>query len=167
MTKRHLPAALLYVLLASAAAHGQTVYKCKDAKGQTSFQHQPCDGEGRGAIDVKPANVVDGEPKGDRALRAEATRNAAVRSAQARGELSPHMNYDEILGTIRGPGGPVSVGGNTAGSARANKYAPVLVPCYSDLEIRNATMDASSVTKSPEQKRQARIRERVMRNCYK
>jgi hypothetical protein len=161
---------LLITLALLACAHqaeAQTVYKCKDAKGQTSFQHQPCDGEGRGAIDVTPANVVDGRPQGDRGTRAEAVRKAEVRAAQARGELSPHMTYSEAITTLRGPAGPVSVGGSSVSSSRSNKYAPVLVPCYSDLEIRNATLDASSVTKSEDQKRQARIRERVMRNCYK
>ena len=155
------------VFLVAHQAQAQTVYKCKDEKGQTSFQHRPCDGEGRGAISVAPANVVDGRPEGDQASRAEAVRRSEVRAAQARGELSPQMTYSEALTTLRGPAGPVSVGGNTVSPARANRYAPVLTPCYSDLEIRNATMDASSVTKSEDQKRQARNRERVMRNCYR
>ncbi len=150
-------------LVVSASVQAQTVYKCKAANGQTSFQHQPCDGERRGAIDVAPANVVDGRPEGDRATRAEAARRDEVRSAQAKGELSGAMNYGEAMDTLRGPSGPVSVGG---GTTRASRYAP-LVRCYSELEIRNASMDASSATKSDDQRRQARIRERVMRSCLK
>jgi hypothetical protein len=149
-------------------SHGQTVYRCKDAAGKVSFQQQPCDGEGRGAINVAPANVVDGQPEGERLSRAEAARRAEVRAAQARGELSPRMNYSETLETLRGPAGAVSVGSPGAATApgRASRY-PGLTPCYSELEIRNATLDASSTTKSEEQKREARIRERVMRRCFR
>lgn len=154
------------VLFAAASAQAQTVFKCKDAKGQVSFQQQPCDGERNGAIDVQPSNVVDGKPEGEAGTRAEAVRRAEVRSAQARGELSAAMTYSEAMQTLRGPGAPVSMGGPTAAPLRPSRYT-ALQPCYSEREIRNASMDASSVTKSEEQRRAARIRERVMRACLR
>ena len=118
--------------------HAQTVFKCRDAKGQVSFQHQPCDGNGTGAIAVQPPNVVDGKPDGDRISRAALARRERIEAIHRRYEARNQV---------------------AAGST--------LRPCYTELEIRNATMDASSSTKTREQRRAAERREIQMRSCLK
>lgn len=167
MTHATIPAAAIAVLaLVASPAQTQTIFKCTDAKGQTSFQHQPCDGKRTGAIAVAPANVVDGNPQGERQVRSDAARRSEVRSAQARGELSSAMTYEEMMQTLNGPAAPVQLDGRSAPRSRYERY-PSRVRCYTELEIRNATLDASSITKSDAERRAAKRLEQKMRRCTK
>lgn len=89
------------LLLGTASA--QQVYKCLDANGQTVFQHHAC-ASGRGmAIEVPPMNIVEGNPAGERGLRAEAARSAAAQLAIARGYLIEGMTESEMRQVLGSP----------------------------------------------------------------
>ncbi len=156
-------AAVLVAVVASlgaGACSAQQVFKCKTPAGTWSFQSAPCDGNGSGAIAVKPANTVDGKPAGER----EILRSANVRAAKERGELVPEMTAREMRETINGPAGATGLSG--ASSSRADRYR-YLKPCYSDQEVRNVEMEASSITRTPSQRRDAQSRADRMRECYR
>lgn len=127
-------AALLLVQFGPVRA--QTVYKCKGENGQASFQQQPCDGHGTGAVEVKPMNTVEGRPDGERRVRREAAASERREAAERR--------YNERLQRIQD--------------------ATRLRPCYTELEIRNATMD-KSFARSLQEKRAAERLEYQMRSC--
>lgn len=126
------------LILAAGPLQAQTIFKCTDAKGQPIFQHQPCDGARSGAIAVQPMNTVDGKPAGEALTREEIQRRER-RAAVIR-------KWEQERPTVT---------------------RPAAQPCYSELEIRNATLDASSATRSSSDRRAAQRRESQMRACVR
>lgn len=179
-----LAAALLF---AAAPAAAQTLFKCTAADGRVTFQQQACastQGHGQ-AVNVQPANVVEGDPAGDAGVRASAARNAAVRSATARGQLVYGMstqelqqvmgapsvvNTDEFNGRVRQQHVYRSADGATRyvytqdGQVTGVQVRPGVAPtprpgCRQASEINSARFELSSRTRTPEEK--ARIQARV------
>jgi hypothetical protein len=182
---------LVGALGAMGTASAQTVYRCVQPGGQVAFQDAPCaPGSGR-EIEVTKPNLVQGDAAGGQRMRAEWERSSAVRSALARGEVIEGMTADEVRQVL---GRPVAVRRSVAQGQTVERLdfeAPdgtrrrvtlregttVAVdssiplrprggqPCHSEKEIRNVEFGASSVTRSPEEKRALRERVREMRAC--
>jgi hypothetical protein len=73
-------------LVACAAPTGaQTVYRCSGPAGETVFQQKPC--AGGVAVDAKPANIVEGEPSGDRLSRGAIASAAQLRAEPEQADL--------------------------------------------------------------------------------
>lgn len=177
----HLHLALLTALLALVAgpAAAQTVYKCPGPNGSPVFQDSPCVGAKGAQVDATPANVIEGNPSGEAALRGQAQRSSYVRSAQARGLVVDGMTQSEMQQVMGQPlvvntdlyNGQVrqqhvyrdGAGGrryiyttNGVVTAVQERPAPVGSPrqqrCYTALEIGNAETSASSITLPPDQR---------------
>jgi len=97
-----LAAAAMALLAWALPATAQPVYRCT-VDGKITLQQTPCTaGEGQ-RLEVRPANVVEGNPAGNASLRAEAARAAAVRSNMARGQLSTGMTERELVQMLGQP----------------------------------------------------------------
>jgi hypothetical protein len=177
----------LALLALSGSAAAQTVYKCRQSNGQVAFQQAPCDGAGTGAMQVQPANVVEGEPAGDAGVRAQAARNLAAQRAVARGQVVDGMtdsevrqvlgqpetvNTDVINGVVRRQ--YVYRNGNDTryvytrdGVVNGVQYRPGTTvassrPCYSQQDVSNAFTSASSITLTEPERQRLHQRARDM-----
>ncbi len=174
------------------------VNKCTDPKtGQVTYSDAPC---ASGAVKQPPpdlrANLVEGDPDGDRSLRREALRSAQLRESIERGQVALGMREAEVLASWGQPSTvntSVYESGTTKqwvypragtgvqyvytrdGVVTAVQTRPDIShtlpganrpgPCYSDQAIRNAYTSASSITLSPERRREMLDRIAKMRPC--
>jgi hypothetical protein len=187
----------LATLLATSLASAQTMYKCTGADGRVAFQQAPCDSARGGkaeAVRVPQANVVEGNPAGEAAVRSEAARSQAVRLALARGQLITGMtesevvqllgqpevvNTDNIEGRVnrqlvyRYPDGSTRYVYTRNGYTYASQERPstgvVRQPerrtCFTDGEIHSANVEAGRITYTEGQKARNRAEvERMKQN---
>lgn len=186
-------ALLLAVLLLTwqAGAVAQSIYRCTDAKGQPVFQQHPCEPGAGGRVEVRPINTVDGDPDGDRTLRAQAARGQAVDLAIARGQVREGMTdaeMSQVMGqptavntsvvngqvsrqyVYRYPDGSTRYVYTRDGEVWAGQHQEPLrrratEPCYGAQEIANQRTTASSVTASPAARQAAERQLEVMLGC--
>lgn len=184
-----------------ATGSAVAVNKCTDPKtGQVTYSDAPC---ASGAVKAAPpdlrANLVDGNPDGERRLREDAMRSARVRELVERGQVAIGMTEGELLASR---GQPIVVNTSTyahgttkqwvfGGSGTATQYVyteggvvtaiqhrPSVsvgsyagrgdrpdAGCYSEQAIRNAHTSASSITLTPERRREMLDQIGKMRPC--
>jgi len=167
--------------LTSQIADAQQVYKCKAANGINVFQQYPCEAGQGGSMQVKP-NVLDHSgQRNQAAARREAQRGKAldsgglIVSGMSVTELRQRLGDPVVVNTDRGEFGVrqqfvyryadgmtryvydiyVSDGRVTTVQERPSLPGRSNAPCYSGLEIRNATVSARALDLGPEGRDQA------------
>lgn len=134
--------ALLWGLAAAGAASAQ-VHRCPAADGSLVLQQTPCPGGAE--VQVRPIPMMGGTLLGD---PARASADAAT-DASADEKASPRAASSAA-------GGAPRLGAKPARSVRG---------CPSTLTIRNAEVGASSITLSPQERRQRQAEVARMRAC--
>lgn len=189
---RRLPFIALFAVLGSLAAPAaaQKIFRCTGPNGQAVFQQSPCH-DGR-EVNSAPANIVDGNPAGERQTRQRAQRDAEIRAAMQAGRVVPGMSEAQLLQVwgqpvdvatevrdgvtlkrqvFNGPTGErvaiTEEGVVTATRLRPAKHkaSPAAEPCHNEQEIRNAFTEASSTTISAERRRALQKRAEAMQRC--
>lgn len=173
-----LAALTMTLLLLAGAAGAQTIYRCTGPGGQPSFQQAPCDGDKRGAIEVRPINSLEPFP----ALQERVARNAAGAGTMSEADMVQALGHPSVVNTdvVNGQVTRQHVYQYGDGSRRyvytrdgevfAAQVRPALyprhtAPCHSRQEIANARTSASSIILTPDQRKAAQERVREMEKC--
>lgn len=112
---------LIALCFAPLLAAAQDVYRCVGPGGQVVFQQAACPAGKGGPIEVRQANVVEGNPAGESQVRAQAERSQTVRSAQARGQVMQGMTTSEMQ-QVMGHARVVNTDSGTGGVRQQHVY---------------------------------------------
>lgn len=181
---------LLVLALFALPAHAQPVYRCAGPGGQPVFQQAPC--SGGQVVNSKPANVVEGNPAGERDTRSQAQRNFSasrlIEAGQVVGGMTESevyrawgnpatVNTDVVRGKVfkqmvfRGPDG-ARYAYTEDGVVTSTQYRPgdrtearATGTCYSEQDIRSARVSASSITHSTDRQKELRTQVDAMKLC--
>jgi len=168
---------VLIACLAAPAVQSQTLFRCQDGQGGTSFQQMPCPAGTGGQIEVRPVTTEMGQNILDRAAR---NARGEVSEDELLARLGPPtvVNTDVVDGVVTkqfvyrfstGTQYHYSRDGIVYASQdrpRADRSARrAHQPCYSRQAIANARTSASSIILSPEEKQAALDRVKAMEDC--